>query len=131
MGRRSFHRRDWEPKQAEDIDPEQVFELHMKGSSPSEIAAILETTERVIDHSFERELKRAKAERRRRIFDKQWEVGVEKGDKTMLIWLGKQEGQTDRMESAAEYKTFEVVIGEPIPNDRIPPAPGAIAVLEE
>lgn len=122
----------WEPNYAEDLDPAEVYRLCLIGCTVETIAARLETTPDVLNKSFIHELNLARAERKEKLLAAQWELAVEKGDKTMLIWLGKQDlGQTDRQESTAEYKTFEVVIGEPIPNDRIPPPSGAIAVLEE
>lgn len=124
-------REPWTPKRANEIDPEEVKRLALIGCSNRTIANKLETTENTIRDHFEHETQWARAERQALLFAKQWEVAVVQGDKAMLIWLGKQEGQTDKQESTAEYKTFEVVIGEPIPNDRIAPAPGAIAVLEE
>lgn len=122
----------WQPKYAADLDPAEVYRLCLIGCTVETIAARLETTPDVLNASFIHELNLARAERKEKLLAAQWELAVEKGDKTMLIWLGKQDlGQTDRQESTAEYKTFEVIIGEPIPNNRIPTAPGAIAVLEE
>lgn len=54
---------------------------------------------------------RGKAEARHRLRKKQWDLALDgKGDKTMLIWLGKQElGQTDRVVSETKTETTMVV----------------------
>lgn len=124
-------REPWVPKRANEIDPEEVKRLALIGCSNRTIANKLETTENTIRDHFDHETQWARAERQALLFAKQWEVAVVQGDKAMLIWLGKQEGQTDRQETTADYKTFEVIIGEPIQDNRLPSPAGSIEILEE
>lgn len=131
-GGRPRLRPPWVPKRADEVDPTEVQRMAEQGCTSKVIAGVLGTDVHTIDNHFVPELNAGRSRRIQRLFARQYELAVDKGNVAMLIWLGKQDlGQTDRQESTAEYKTFEVIIGEPIPNNRIPTAPGAIAVLEE
>lgn len=131
-GNKGRLREPWVPKRANELDPTEIERMAEDGCTVETIAGCLDTEPHTLNNHFMPELNAGRSRRKARLLAKQYDLAVNKGNVTMLVWLGKQDlGQTDRQESTAEYKTFEVIIGEPIPNDRIPPAPGAITVLEE
>lgn len=77
------------------IDPEKVLTLARLKMNMSEIARFFECDEGVIRKRFGQQISRAHVERKAKLFERQWAKAMD-GDSTMLIWLGKQEGQTDR-----------------------------------
>ena len=78
-----------------DIDERIVFAMAKVGGTLSEIAAHFGCSETVIGKRFGELIRQAKASRRIRLRQKQYQVALE-GNPTMLIWLGKQElGQVD------------------------------------
>lgn len=130
-GGRPRLRPPWIPKRADEVDPAEVERMAEEGCSSKVIAGVLDTDVYTIDNHFGPELTKGRSRRTSRLFAKQYDLAVKQGNVSMLIWLGKQEGQTDRQESAADYKTFEVIIGEPIQNNRLPSPAGSVEILEE
>lgn len=99
------------------IPEEKVLTLARYGVTNVDIAAFFECDEGVIRKRFATKIARARAERKVKLFERQWAKAMD-GDSTMLIWLGKQEGQTDRSEltgkdGAPLFARIERVIVKP------------------
>lgn len=78
-----------------DIDERIVYAMALVGGTYPEIAAHFGCSETVIGKRFGELIRQAKASRKIRLRQKQYQKALE-GDTGMLIWLGKQElGQTD------------------------------------
>ena len=129
-GRPRKTRTEWIPKGVDELDANEVYRMALEGCSIQIIADKLDTTDDIVSYHFERELIKARAERKEKLFGKQWELATVKGDRTMLIWLGKQElGQTDKQIIENTFEDFEVVIGTTNANSK--PAAGTSEVLEQ
>ena len=77
------------------IDENEVYRLAKVGCSNSEIADYYGCAHTTIERRFAHVLTKARATLKRRLRRKQLELAL-KGDKVMLIWLGKQMlGQSD------------------------------------
>lgn len=84
------------------IDPEQVKLLAGIGCPVEEIALVLGCDKRTLERRFAVVIETGRADMKKALRRKQVEIAL-KGDRTMLIWLGKQLlGQRDeqRMEHA-------------------------------
>ena len=80
------------------IDPAQVEKLAVIGCTNVEIADIFNCDESVIRKRFPDILTKARGNMKKRLRRLQW-AAAEEGDKTMLVWLGKQMlGQTDKQD---------------------------------
>lgn len=76
----------------------------------SEIAAFMECGESTIKRDFGPLLKEMREAGKANLRAKQYELAM-KGDKTMLVWLGKQIlGQRDRQELSTAAEGFKIVI---------------------
>ena len=96
------------------IDGEKVKELASKGNTISEIAADLDCSEALLYRRFASDIEKGRNRMKASLRRRQYEV-ADKGNVTMLIWLGKQElGQTDK--SQIEETTRDVTFG----NLRVP-----------
>jgi hypothetical protein len=112
-----------------DIDPEEVRELAANGATDTDIGRIVGCTDQTLTNRFRIIIDEARAELRQRLREAQIKCAM-KGDRAMLIWLGKQYlDQTDRMTNDTNFDTFEVIIGSKDNNNTAPLA-GPTEVLE-
>jgi hypothetical protein len=112
-----------------EIDQNKVYELAFAGNPDTDIARIVGCSVDTLNRRLQETLDLARAERRAELRNLQWKSAM-KGDKTMLIWLGKQElDQTDRMTNETNFDTFEVIIGSK-DNNNTAPLTGPTEVLE-
>jgi len=80
-----------------DIDPDQVTKLASIGGTDGEIASFFGCSEGTVRGRFKDALKKGRDLMKISIKRKQFDVGVNKGNTVMLIWLGKQHlGQRDK-----------------------------------
>ena len=78
------------------IDPAQVEELAAIMCTQAEMATVLGCSVKTLERRFGRAIEKGKARAATSLRRKQWQL-AEKGNVTMLIWLGKQYlGQRDR-----------------------------------
>ena len=81
------------------IDPAQVEELAAIMCTQAEMATVLGCSVKTLERRFGRAIEKGKARAATSLRRKQWQL-AEKGNVTMLIWLGKQYlGQRDRPEA--------------------------------
>lgn len=81
------------------IDPAQVEELAAIMCTQAEMATVLGCSVKTLERRFGRAIEKGKARAATSLRRKQWQL-AEKGNVTMLIWLGKQYlGQSDRPEA--------------------------------
>jgi DNA-binding CsgD family transcriptional regulator len=93
-----------------DLDEARVAQLAFEGASNREIADILGCDHKTIENRFSPLLRKKRAERRTGLRKAQTDAAMA-GDRTMLVWLGKQElGQTDKVNHTLRDKTDEQVI---------------------
>ena len=86
------------PRQKLKIDKEKVEQLASFGCTTSEIASVLGWDEATIRKRFSEYLTKGKEKGKIRLRQMQWKA-ADKGNVTMLIWLGKQIlGQADKSE---------------------------------
>jgi predicted transcriptional regulator len=79
-----------------DIDPDVVKALAGVGCTVEEIADHFEVNKKTIERRFSKLIDKGRLSRNRSLRRKQYELAM-RGDKTMLIWLGKQLlGQSDK-----------------------------------
>ena len=76
------------PQKTAALTAEQIEQLAAIGCADSEIAALCQISESVLQNSFKAQLKNGRANLRARVRRKQIER-AEQGSDTMLIWLGK------------------------------------------
>lgn len=77
------------------LDPEQVYKLALMHCTMQEMADFFKVDVKTIRTNYSQEIQKGKAEGKIRLRKKQFEV-AEKGNVSMLIWLGKQVlGQSD------------------------------------
>lgn len=89
------------------IDPEQVENLAAIHCTNEEIAAALGCSADTLTRRFADRIKKGKARGRASLRRKQWEL-AQKGNATMLIWLGKQLlGQSDRVAIPLDIEDVE------------------------
>ena len=72
-----------------DINPEKVEQLASFGCNNKEIAQFYGCSRHLIEKSYSHNLTKGRALGKTRLRELQWAV-AEKGNVTMLIWLGKQ-----------------------------------------
>jgi len=128
-----MNRPEWTPKKAGEVDSSEVHRLTLIGCSLDDVATLLETTPEILERGHMRMIELARAERREQLRASQWRLAIDKGDRSMLIWLGKQDlGQTDRQAITNESEEYEIFIGEAkeVNLHRLPP-PESAEVLEE
>ena len=78
-----------------EIDQQEVYQLALVGTPTHEIADIIGADEATIRRRFTADLRKAQCTLKNRLRRKQLQMALE-GDRTMLIWLGKQMlGQRD------------------------------------
>ena len=81
------------------LDPKQIELLAGVGCTVDEIAASLDVSDVTLRKRFLPVIEKGREKMRASLRRKQVEIAM-RGDRTMLIWLGKQLlGQTDRMET--------------------------------
>jgi hypothetical protein len=76
------------PQKTATLTAEQIEQLAAIGCADSEIAALCQISEAVLQNSFKAQLKNGRANLRVRVRRKQLER-ADQGSDTMLIWLGK------------------------------------------
>lgn len=88
-----------------DIDPVQVEKMAAIGCSYAEIAAVMGCDPSTLTRRFAQAIKDGHERRNASVRRAQYEVGVNKKNCTMLIWLGKQHlGQTEKVEQSGTLK---------------------------
>ena len=86
-----------------DIDPEQVAKMAAIGCSYAEIAAVMKCDPSTLTRRFAQVIKDGHEKLNASLRRSQYDVGVNKKNATMLIWLGKQYlGQTDKVEQSGK-----------------------------
>jgi hypothetical protein len=90
------------------VDPVEVEKLAAMGCTTDEIAAFFDCSRDTIERRFAAKIRKGKERGRTRLRRLQWQA-AEKGNATLMIWLGKQYlGQTDKidqkLEAAADIK---------------------------
>ena len=99
-------------KEFSEKDIEQIKTLARCHCPDNEIAAYLGCGESTIRRHFGTLLKEARDTGKANLRAKQYRLAME-GDKTMLIWLGKQIlGQKDRNEYSTEQDGFRIIVEE-------------------
>ena len=94
------------------IDKKDVEKLASYGCSNSEIASFFGCDESLISKSYSRNITKGKEKGKIRLRQMQWKA-AERGNVSMLIWLGKQVlGQTDRQEVEVVKPISEVLFDE-------------------
>ena len=94
------------------IDKTQVEKLASYGCTNSEIASFFGCDESLISKSYSRNITKGKEKGKIRLRQMQWK-SAERGNVSMLIWLGKQVlGQTDRQEVEVVRAISEVLFDE-------------------
>ena len=89
------------------VDPVVVGKLAAINCSIAEIAAFVEVNESTIKNRFSLDIEKGREKGKASLKRKMWEVGVEKGNVTMLIWLSKQIlGYSDRIISEDSEFTY-------------------------
>lgn len=84
------------------IDPKIVEAMALLGAPNTDIAAFVGCHEAQIRRRFADVTAKARASRRTKLREKQWELAMN-GNAVMCIWLGKQDlGQSDKLESKQE-----------------------------
>jgi len=87
------------------IDPAQVEELAAIMCTQAEMATVLGCSVKTLERRFGRAIEKGKARAATSLRRKQWQL-AEKGNVTMLIWLGKQYlGQRDRPELEGDARS--------------------------
>ena len=92
------------------IDPEQVYKLARLGCKNKEIAHFFQCSEETVCNRFSNEIQKGKADLN--ISLRRWQLqAAEKGNVTMLIWLGKQLlGQREPIDSIEpEFKKLSPI----------------------
>jgi len=84
------------------IDATEVEKLAAMGCTTEEIAAFFDCSRDTIERRFAAKLLKGKERGRTRLRRLQWQA-AEKGNPTLLIWLGKQYlGQSDKIEQKVD-----------------------------
>ena len=79
------------------VTEDQVSEWAFNGATTRTIATLCGEDEHTIDRRFGALIAKKRAERRYRLAEAQTRLAIEDGDKTMLIWVGKNElAQSDQ-----------------------------------
>jgi hypothetical protein len=71
------------------VNEKQLFELARIGCTDKEIAAVMDISDRTVRDNFSAILIKGREQGKQRLRRLQWK-SAEKGNVTMLIWLGKQ-----------------------------------------
>lgn len=88
-----------------DIDPVQVEKMAAIGCTYAEIAAVMGCDPSTLTRRFAQAIKDGHERRNASVRRSQYEVGVNKKNCTMLIWLGKQHlGQAEKIEQSGTFK---------------------------
>lgn len=100
------------------VSERQIFKLASILCTDEEIAAVLDVSADTLTRRFAEALKRGRQVGKKSLRRKQFQLAM-KGDRTMLIWLGKQHlGQTDKVEQAHDGGIkVEVVYHPPQPHN--------------
>jgi hypothetical protein len=94
------------------INPDQVFKLARIGCTNEEIGTILGCSADTLERRYAGDLETGRSNRRSSLRRKQFQLAM-KGDRTMLIWLGKQDlGQKEMRDvtSHEEGPPKEIVV---------------------
>lgn len=87
------------------IDEEQVAKMAAIGCSYAEIAAVMGCDPSTLTRRFAQVIKDGHEKRNASVRRSQYDVGVNKKNCSMLIWLGKQYlGQADKIEQSGTLK---------------------------
>ena len=82
-----------------EVDSARVIDLAQKGNSNRDIAVLCGCDEGTIRVRFKREIEMGRSLRRSQLREWQWKA-ASAGDKTMLVWLGKNDlDQVDRQDN--------------------------------
>jgi len=113
-----------------DIDEDRVRQLALNGNLDTDIAIIVGCSVDTLARRCQDILNKARAELRMGLREAQVKCAL-KGDRQMLIWLGKQYlDQSDRTINDTTFEPIEIIIGPPAPQNRISAA-GAIPLLDQ
>ena len=95
-----------------DIDPKQVEKLASYGCTNTEIASFFGCSKDLISKSYSTNVEKGKDSGKIRLRKLQWRA-AERGNISMLIWLGKQVlGQSDRKEIEMSTPIDEITFDE-------------------
>lgn len=112
------------------IDPETIRELAYNGNTDTDIGRIVGCSDQHLINHYRDVIDDARAELRNDLRIAQVKCAL-KGDRQMLIWLGKQYlDQSDRTITDGSFEPIEVIIGPPAPQNRVGPT-GAIPLLDQ
>lgn len=91
------------------LDPQLLERLAACGCTLNEMAAVMGCSRRTLERRFANAIEAGRLRGRSSLRHKQFQLAV-RGDRTMLIWLGKQYlGQTDQMVLTHEHLTAVLV----------------------
>lgn len=91
-------------KRRDDIDPTRIEMLASIGCTVEEIAAVEKCCKTTLEKRFMESINAGRLQMSASVKRKQYEIGITNGDKTMLIWLGKQYcGQRDHFDSVVDH----------------------------
>lgn len=86
------------------IDPEQVRKLALINCSYSEIALIVGCEESILHKRFSSVIEEGRAHGKSSLKRKMWQVAMDQGNVSMLIFLSKQMlGYADKVEQVGEF----------------------------
>lgn len=98
------------PRPRKQIDADQVMKLAAINCSYAEMAAVLDCDESTLTRRFAQVIKKGRLTGNMSLKRKQWELAMA-GDKTMLIWLGKQNlGQAEKLEQTGAGGGPQVIL---------------------
>jgi len=94
------------------IGADQVEKLAAIQCSYEEMAAVLDCSVKTLQRNFVQAIEKGRENGRASLKRKQFEMAM-KGDRTMLVWLGKQYlGQSDKRDYQHEVTGGVMVVGE-------------------
>jgi hypothetical protein len=94
------------------IDPDQVEKLAGIQCSYEEMAAVLDCSVKTLQRNYVQAIEKGRENGRASLKRKQFEMAM-KGDRTMLVWLGKQYlSQTDKRDIQHDIKGGVMVVDE-------------------
>lgn len=92
------------------VDASRIDELASIGMKTTDISVLTGIPETTLTRRFGALFAKRRAEKRTELIQKQWDVALA-GDRTMMIWLGKNyAGQTDKADVTSAGEALKVII---------------------